>query len=158
LQVGLSFAGQPQPKGWRYLSNYKNIQINNYMKKVFVLEGIVGITQRYEIPANTIQSIGRSRDNDLILIKKSVSRKHMTLEHDSNGLLFGWDNNSTHGTDYSRQGTKYPLTEREQLYEGDILLINPEYAFKIKKIDLEAEETETENNAKQETDNKIEIE
>lgn len=68
-------------------------------------------------------TIGRGRDNDIVLPSDCVSRRHARLEHRSNGL-FVTDLESTNGTfinDDTRASGEYRLNRGDQLKVGDTI-------------------------------------
>lgn len=70
-----------------------------------------------------ITTIGRGRDNDIVLASDCVSRRHLQLEHRSGGL-FLTDLESTNGTfvnDDIRARGEYRLNRGDQLKVGDTI-------------------------------------
>ncbi len=70
-------------------------------------------------------SIGRSKDNDLIIDDLSVSRKHAILERDETGKLFLTDLNSSNGTFVNnvRITEKTPITTNDHILLGKATLV-----------------------------------
>lgn len=69
----------------------------------------------------SITTIGRGRDNDIVLPSDCVSRRHARLEHRANGL-FAVDLASTNGTfinDATKLDGEYRLSRGDQLKIGD---------------------------------------
>jgi len=83
-------------------------------------EGDLG--KRYLL-RNQVTSIGRDRDNDIVLDSDSVSRSHAKVEH-RDGLVFALDLDSTNGTflnDDAEPITSCQLRRGDQLKVGDTI-------------------------------------
>ncbi|GEM_PF-6506887 len=78
----------------------------------------------HEVDKNYI-SIGRSKDNDIIIDDLSVSRKHAILEKDETGKLYLTDLNSSNGTYINniRIKEKTPVTSNDQILLGKATMI-----------------------------------
>ena len=78
---------------------------------------------RRHILDRPVTTIGRGRDNDIVLASDCVSRRHLRLEHRSGGL-FLTDLGSTNGTfvnDDVRATGEYRMTRGDQLKVGDTI-------------------------------------
>ena len=78
----------------------------------------------HELNKNYI-SIGRSKDNDLIIDDLSVSRKHAILEQDETGKFFITDLNSSNGTFVNnvRIKEKTPITLKDHILLGKATIV-----------------------------------
>lgn len=79
--------------------------------------------RRYELDRPLI-SVGRGRDNDIVLASDCVSRRHLRLEHRPHGL-YVIDLGSTNGTyvnDAVRAAGEHRLERGDQLKIGDMIL------------------------------------
>jgi pSer/pThr/pTyr-binding forkhead associated (FHA) protein len=74
--------------------------------------------KRYELQ-DPVVSIGRSRDNDIVLSSDCVSRQHVRIEK-RDGDYFGIDLRSTNGTFVNDEAV--PFRER-RLVPGDLLKV-----------------------------------
>lgn len=78
---------------------------------------------RRHVLSNPVTTIGRGRDNDIVLASDCVSRRHLRLEHRA-GSLFLIDLESTNGTfinDETRASGEYRLKRGDQLKVGDTI-------------------------------------
>ena len=82
-----------------------------------------------------VTSIGRGRDNDIVLLSDCVSRRHARLEHRPGGL-FVVDLASTNGT-YINDATK--LTAENRLNRGDQLKVGDTIFKFLSGSDVEAQ-------------------
>jgi len=79
--------------------------------------------RRYQLKGPVV-TIGRGRDNDIVLASDCVSRRHLRLEHRPNGV-YAIDLGSTNGThvnDSPRSVTEHRLERGDQLKIGDLIL------------------------------------
>ena len=77
--------------------------------------------KRYPI-TNTIWRIGRTKDNELPLNDKSVSRRHAEIQRYSNGNFVIYDVDSLNGVFVNSEPVK-----KKKLQEGDIIEIGDIY-------------------------------
>lgn len=82
-----------------------------------------------------VTSIGRGRDNDIVLLSDCVSRRHARLEHRPGGL-FVVDLASTNGT-YINDGAR--LTAESRLNRGDQLKVGDSIFKFLSGSDVEAQ-------------------
>ncbi|HEY6645230.1 GGDEF domain-containing protein [Povalibacter sp.] len=78
---------------------------------------------RRHILDRPVTTIGRGRDNDIVLPSDCVSRRHVRLEHRPEGLVLV-DLESTNGTfvnDDTRANGEHPLKRGDQLKVGDTI-------------------------------------
>ncbi|BBB33018.1 hypothetical protein TTHT_1514 [Thermotomaculum hydrothermale] len=70
-------------------------------------------------------SIGRSKDNDIVIDDLSVSRRHAILERDETGKFFLTDLNSSNGTFVNnvRISEKTPITTNDHILLGKTTLV-----------------------------------
>jgi pSer/pThr/pTyr-binding forkhead associated (FHA) protein len=112
-------------------------------------------SQKYEILPGKVRTIGRSEENNIIIQDPKISRKHATVEYTYDGTIYVWDNQSTNGTFYLRNGEINEIQKRTQLFNQDILIINKDYKFKIEKINPLAEKNAKQKKSVQDTEKEI---
>jgi len=96
------------------------------------LESEIG--RRYVIE-NPSLTIGRGRDNDIVLISDAVSRRHTRLEL-RNQEVFVVDLESTNGTYINEEGR---LVEERRLNRGDLLKVGDTIFKYLSGVDVEAQ-------------------
>jgi len=92
------------------------------------------IGRRYVIE-NAALSIGRGRDNDIVLVSDAVSRRHTRLELRSNEV-FVIDLQSTNGTYINDDGR---ITGERRLNRGDLLKVGDTIFKYLSGVDVEAQ-------------------
>lgn len=92
-------------------------QIQNYSTPTLEQVGGSNAGQLYELNAQLL-SIGRSDDNDIVLVSEAVSRRHAEIERSSDGRVWIRDNGSKNGIQVNGDS----ITERE-LTNGDVVQV-----------------------------------
>lgn len=92
------------------------------------------IGRRYVFEKTSL-TIGRGRDNDIVLMSDAVSRRHTKLELRDNDAFVA-DMNSTNGTYVNDDGR---LTDERRLNRGDLLKVGDTIFKYLSGVDVEAQ-------------------
>ncbi|MET0498991.1 MAG: FHA domain-containing protein, partial [Steroidobacteraceae bacterium] len=106
---------------------------------VIIHAPVQAVLGRRHVLDRPITSIGRGRDNDIVLPSDCVSRRHVQLEHRADAL-YVVDLDSTNGT-FINDDSK--LTQEHRLRRGDQLTVGDTIFKFLSGSDVEAQYHET---------------